>query len=68
MYIIHMYNSSILFLVKEAYTAAMYSMARLNKTGAELMHSHGKHVHADCCTYMCVQDVYLHIRECMIHA
>lgn len=29
--------------VKEAYTAAMYSMARLNKTGAELMHSHGAH-------------------------
>ena len=28
-------------LVEEAYTAAMYSMARLNKTGARLMHTHG---------------------------
>jgi selenide,water dikinase len=29
--------------VEEAYTAAMYSMARLNKTGARLMHSNGAH-------------------------
>ena len=31
-----------LILVKSAYLAAMYSMARLNKTGAELMHKYGK--------------------------
>jgi selenide,water dikinase len=29
--------------VEEAYTAAMYSMARLNRTGARLMHSYGAH-------------------------
>lgn len=29
--------------VVSAYTAAMYSMARLNKTGAQLMHKHGSH-------------------------
>lgn len=29
--------------VEEAYTAAMYSMARLNRIGARLMHSHGSH-------------------------
>ena len=30
-----------LFIVITAYTAAMYSMARLNKTGAHLMHKYG---------------------------
>ena len=35
-------NNNFSLLVVSAYTAAMYSMARLNKTGAQLMHKYGK--------------------------
>lgn len=33
--------------VEEAYTSAMYSMARLNRTAAKLMHTHGAHAATD---------------------
>ena len=36
-----LYIPSLCVPVEEAYTAAMYSMARLNNTAAKLMHSHG---------------------------
>ena len=40
------FGSHYSILVEEAYTAAMFSMARLNKTAAKLMHTHGLLLHA----------------------
>ena len=47
-------NNNFSLLVVSAYTAAMYSMARLNKTGAQLMHKYGKKY---------ITDIY-----CVIHS